>query len=66
MTLDEETIEQLAEHLENADQVIVLDHGRVIESGTHAQLLERGGVYAKLQQAQLGGEAGAGPSGPAA
>jgi subfamily B ATP-binding cassette protein MsbA len=52
--------------IENADQVIVLDHGRVIESGTHAQLLERGGVYAKLQQAQLGGEAGAGPSGPAA
>jgi subfamily B ATP-binding cassette protein MsbA len=42
--------------IENADQVIVLDHGRVIESGTHAELLEKGGVYAKLHQAQLGRE----------
>jgi subfamily B ATP-binding cassette protein MsbA len=52
--------------IENADQVIVLDHGRVIESGTHAELLARGGVYAKLQQAQLGGGASTGSTGPAA
>jgi len=52
--------------IENADQVIVLDHGRVIETGTHPELLARGGVYAKLQQAQLGGGAGAGSAGPAA
>jgi subfamily B ATP-binding cassette protein MsbA len=42
--------------IENADQVIVLDHGRVIESGTHGELLQKDGVYAKLHQAQAGRE----------
>jgi ATP-binding cassette subfamily B protein len=34
-----------------ADRVVVLDHGRVIEDGTHAGLLAAGGAYAKLWQA---------------
>ena len=38
----------------NADCIIVLDQGRVIESGPHAQLLAEEGVYASMwrQQAQ--------------
>jgi ATP-binding cassette subfamily B protein len=35
-----------------ADFVVVLDRGRVIERGTHAELLERGGVYAELERLQ--------------
>lgn len=35
-----------------ADQVVVFDHGRVAETGTHAALMARGGVYADLFRAQ--------------
>lgn len=35
-----------------ADQVVVFDHGRVTETGTHAALMARGGVYADLFRAQ--------------
>ena len=35
-----------------ADQVVVFDHGRVAETGTHAALMARGGVYAGLFRAQ--------------
>ncbi len=39
--------------IENADQVVVLDQGRVVESGTHAQLLTHGKVYAGLYNTQF-------------
>jgi len=37
-----------------ADRVIVLDNGRIVEEGSHLELLRRGGMYAKLYEAQLG------------
>ncbi|RON69419.1 ABC transporter ATP-binding protein [Pseudomonas fluorescens] len=37
------------------DRLIVMDEGRIIEQGTHAQLLEKNGVYARLWQHQSGG-----------
>ncbi|MFE4635512.1 ABC transporter ATP-binding protein [Streptomyces sp. NPDC056773] len=37
------------------DQLVVLDHGRIVEQGTHRQLLAADGAYAKLWQHQSGG-----------
>ena len=46
--------------IESADQVVVLEEGRVIEAGAHRELLERNGVYARLYQTQFAGPAGRG------
>ena len=37
------------------DRLIVLDHGQIVEQGTHAELLAHNGLYAKLWQHQSGG-----------
>ena len=34
--------------VEQADRIIVLDRGAIVESGTHAQLMDQGGIYAQL------------------
>lgn len=39
----------------HADMIHVVDKGRIIESGTHSELLARGGAYAELAQRQLAG-----------
>ncbi len=42
----------------DADQIVVLEGGRVVEIGDHARLLARGGLYARLVARQLAGVAG--------
>ncbi len=37
------------------DRLVVMDQGRIVEEGTHAELLARGGLYARLWQRQSGG-----------
>ena len=39
-----------------ADRILVLDGGRLVEEGTHAELMARGGLYAHLYQTQFGTE----------
>lgn len=39
--------------LQEVDRIIVLEHGRVVEEGTHARLLDREGLYAHLYEAQF-------------
>ena len=39
--------------VQHADQIVVLRDGRIVERGTHAELLARGGYYADLYQKQL-------------
>jgi len=40
--------------IRNADKIVVLEHGRVVEMGKHAELLERQGVYARLYAVNYG------------
>jgi ATP-binding cassette subfamily B multidrug efflux pump len=37
------------------DRLIVMDQGRIVEEGTHAELLALGGIYARLWARQSGG-----------
>jgi ATP-binding cassette subfamily B protein len=38
----------------SADRILVLDEGRVVEEGTHASLVAKGGLYARLAELQFG------------
>jgi ATP-binding cassette subfamily B protein len=46
-----------------ADKILVLDQGRLVEQGTHGELLAQGGVYAELFHTQFKTQRGPGPDG---
>jgi ATP-binding cassette subfamily B protein len=51
----------------NADKIIVMDSGQVVDQGTHQELLDRGGIYADLYHLQFqGGKTVIDPKGAAA
>ena len=39
--------------VQQADRIVVLDHGRLVEQGSHAELVSRGGIYARLAALQF-------------
>jgi ABC-type multidrug transport system fused ATPase/permease subunit len=42
--------------IKKADQILVMDHGKVVEQGKHEELLKRGGFYANLYESQFKAE----------
>jgi ATP-binding cassette subfamily B protein len=50
----------------DADLLLVIDDGRVVEQGTHADLLAQRGLYAELYHTQFADQEGTGPPSPAA
>ncbi len=40
--------------IEQADEIVVVEDGRIVERGTHHDLLEHKGVYAQLHKMQFG------------
>jgi subfamily B ATP-binding cassette protein MsbA len=52
--------------IQGADMICVLDGGRILETGTHAELLARGGAYGRLYSSQFRDDESAAPPPPAA
>ena len=43
---------QFASEQMNADKIVVLDKGQIAEQGSHAELMDKGGIYKKLVDLQ--------------
>ena len=41
--------------IQRADQILVMDHGRIVERGRHEELLAKGGAYSRLHHLQFDG-----------
>jgi subfamily B ATP-binding cassette protein MsbA len=39
--------------IENADVILVIDNGRIVERGSHQELIEKNGAYSRLYQMQF-------------
>jgi ATP-binding cassette subfamily B protein len=39
--------------VQRADRIFVMDHGRIVDGGSHAELVARGGLYARLAAMQF-------------
>ncbi|MDP9274399.1 MAG: ABC transporter ATP-binding protein, partial [Chloroflexota bacterium] len=50
--------------VERADRILVLDRGRIVEEGTHTELLTRGGLYHRLYTRKFVDESSIPPSEP--
>ncbi len=49
-------IAQRISTVQRADKIVVLDKGRIVEMGTHKELLAKGGLYSEVYRLQFGGE----------
>jgi ATP-binding cassette subfamily B multidrug efflux pump len=49
-------IAQRVASVEAADRIIVLDGGKIVEQGTHADLMQQNGIYREVQDSQTGGK----------
>ncbi|MBL8780933.1 MAG: ABC transporter ATP-binding protein [Alphaproteobacteria bacterium] len=48
--------------ISDADKIVVLEHGRVVEQGSHGELIARGGLYARLHRTQFAESGRAAPA----
>ena len=39
--------------IQRADRIVVMDGGRIVETGTHGELIQKGGIYRKLYELQF-------------
>ena len=49
-------VSQRTSAIKDADKIVVMDDGRIVDIGTHEQLLERCGVYQEIHYSQISKE----------